>query len=250
MSDVYPRPLFETSAVLQIHSLSFTSKSLFLIRLSKNLVASLSSFAGIGVALSAKAETFLVDWVTINSRLCVFRLEISTNVRTSWCEKRYLLISNYSSTDFSLYTIKNEFYYQSSVLQKVRSTIIVVLTGDLNAQVKHLTRENRLGGRFRLAGFKSDNGDRLLLLCSDYNLFLSITNYWHSHPRSATRSPLSVSQTWTQTDHIAISYRWNDCVQDSCSFWIANLNSDNALFVFILSYVSVANKFTILIGSM
>ncbi|CAH8540670.1 unnamed protein product [Schistosoma guineensis] len=222
----------DSGEVLQIRSPSVTSKSLFYVRLSGDPVASSSGLAGVGVALSARAEAALIDWIPINSRLCAVRLESSIKVRRNRREKRRLfVISAYAPTDCSPDAIKDEFYHQLTVLlQKVRSTDIVVLTGDLNAQVGRLgTEESRLGGRWGLVGRRSDNGDRLLQLCTDHNLFLASTNFRHSHRRCATWRPPSASQAWTQIDHIAISYRWRGCVKDCRSFWSTYLDSDHAL---------------------
>ena len=222
----------DSSEVLQIRSPSVASKSLFHVRLSGDPVASSSGLAGVGVALSARAEAALIDWIPINSRLCAVRLESSIKVRRNRREKRCLfVISAYAPTDCSPDAIKDEFYHQLTVLlQKARSTDIVVLAGDLNAQVGRLgTEESRLGGRWGLVGRRTDNGDRLLQLCTDHNLFLASTNFRHSHRRCATWRPPSASQAWTQIDHIAISYRWRGCVQDCRSFWSTYLESDHAL---------------------
>ncbi|CAH8481415.1 unnamed protein product [Schistosoma haematobium] len=221
----------DSGEVLQIRSPSVASKGLFYVRLSMDPVASSSGLAGVGVALSARAEAALIDWIPINSRLCVVRLESSIEVRRNRREKRCLFISAYAPTDCSPDAIKDEFYHQLSVLlHKVRSTDIVVLAGDLSAQVGRLgTEESRLGGRWGLVGRRTDNGDRLLQLCTDHNLFLASTNFRHSHRRCATWRPPSASQSWTQIDHIAISYRWRGCVQDCRSFWSTYLDSDHAL---------------------
>ncbi|KAH9591881.1 UBX domain-containing protein 4 [Schistosoma haematobium] len=222
----------DSGEVLQIRAPSVASKSLFYVRLSGDPVASSSGLAGVSVALSARAEAALVDWIPINSRLCAVRLESSIKVRRNRREKRCLfVISAYAPTDCSPDAIKDGFYHQLSVLlQKVRSIDIVVLAGDLNAQVGRLgTEESRLGGRWGLVSRRTDNGDRLLQLCTDYNLFLASTNFRHSHRRCATWRPPSASQAWTQIDHIAISYRWRGCVQDCRSFWSTYLDSDHAL---------------------
>ncbi|CAH8555377.1 unnamed protein product [Schistosoma haematobium] len=216
------RCLFETriqdsGEELQIHTPSVASKSLLYVRLSWDPVAFSSGLAGVGVALSARAEAALIDWIPINSRLCAVRLESSIKVRRNRREKRCLfVISVYVPTDCSPDAIKDEFYHQLSVLlQKVRLTDIVVLAGDLNAQVGRLgTEESRLGGRWGIVGRRTDNRDRLLQLCTYHNLFLASTNFRHSHRRCATWRPSSASQAWTQINHIAISYRWRGCVQD------------------------------------
>ncbi|VDP49028.1 unnamed protein product, partial [Schistosoma margrebowiei] len=62
-------PIQDSGEVLQIRSTSVTSKSFFYVRLSVDPVASSSGLAGVGVALSARAEAALIDWIPINSRL-------------------------------------------------------------------------------------------------------------------------------------------------------------------------------------
>lgn len=47
-----------------------------------------SGFAGVGVPLSARAETELADWIPINLRLCAVRLESSTKGRKNVYGKR------------------------------------------------------------------------------------------------------------------------------------------------------------------
>ncbi|CAH8661049.1 unnamed protein product [Schistosoma margrebowiei] len=125
--------LFETriqdsGEVLQCRSPSVASKSLFYVRLFGDPVASSSGPAGVGVALSARAEAALIDWIPINSQLCTVRLESSIKVRSNRREKRCLfVISAYAPTDCGPDAIKDDFYHQLSVLlQKLRSTDIVV----------------------------------------------------------------------------------------------------------------------------
>ncbi|VDP77922.1 unnamed protein product [Schistosoma mattheei] len=59
----------DSGEVLQIRSPPVASKSLFYVRLSEDPVASSSGLAGVGVALSARAEAALIDWIPITSRL-------------------------------------------------------------------------------------------------------------------------------------------------------------------------------------
>ena len=58
-----------------------------------------------------------------------------------------------------------------------QSSDLVVVAGDFNAQVGELsTCELGLGGRFTLSSKRTDNGDRLLHLCSTHGLFLANIN--------------------------------------------------------------------------
>ncbi|CAI2732650.1 unnamed protein product [Schistosoma spindalis] len=55
----------DSGEVLQIHSPSVSSEGLFYVRLSRDFVASSSGLSGVGVALSARAEAALIDWIQL-----------------------------------------------------------------------------------------------------------------------------------------------------------------------------------------
>ncbi|VDP85771.1 unnamed protein product [Schistosoma mattheei] len=84
----------DSGEVLQIRSPSVASKSFFYVRLSGDPVASSSGLSGVVVALSARAEAALIDWIPINNRLCAVRLESSIKVRKNRREKRCLFFSS------------------------------------------------------------------------------------------------------------------------------------------------------------
>ena len=188
--------------------------------------------AGVGIALSTKAASSLIDWIPISSRLCAVRLEGSIKLNTDRKTKRCLfVISCYAPTDCSEDAVKDAFYQElSSLLRSSRSSDIILLAGDLNAQVGELSEsESRLGGVFGLPARRSDNGDRLLQLCAEYNLFLSSTSFRNRACRRATWRPPSENRSCSQIDHIAISYRWRGCIRDCRSYWNTCLESDHAL---------------------
>ena len=100
----------------------------------------------------------------------------------------------------------------------------------MNAQVGRLsTDEAQLGGCLGLDSVRTDNGDRLLQLCADHNLFLCSTNFRNKRSRLATWCPPTAGQPWTQIDHVAISYRWRGSVTDCRSYWNTSVDSDHAL---------------------
>ena len=107
---------------------------------------------------------------------------------------------------------------------------MAVVAGDCNAQLGQLsTPELSLGGRFTPGSKRTDNGDRLLHLCSKHGLFLANTNFRHKKIPSATwRSP-NPEHPWIQLDQIAISRNWRGCIQDCRSYWSTPLDSDHAL---------------------
>ena len=141
------------------------------------------------------------------------------------------VVSAYAPTDCSSDEEKDNFYRNiSTLLRSVKSSDIVILAGDLNAQVGRLdTSELHLGGKFGVDAPRSDNGERLLQLCADHRLFLANTNFQHKRLHRLTWRPPATSQQWKQLDHIAISYRWRASIQDCRSFWSTPLDSDHAL---------------------
>ncbi|KER31525.1 hypothetical protein T265_02290 [Opisthorchis viverrini] len=180
---------------------------------------------GVGVALSPRAERALLGWIPVNSRLCVVRLSSSIKLNASRHKKRCLfVVSAYAPTDCSSDAEKDTFYRElSRLIRQAKSTDIVILAGDLNAQVGRLSSlESHLGGRFGVDARRTDNGDRLLQLCADHELFLASTNFQHKHNPAAAnyKSPV---------DHVAISHRWRATIQDCRSFWGTPLNSDYAM---------------------
>lgn len=108
----------DSSEVLQTRSPSADYISLFPEQLSGGgCVASLPGFAGVHVALNARAEATLIAWIHINNRLCDVRLESSIKVRRNQCEKRCVfVISAYTPTDCSPDVIKDESDHPLSVL--------------------------------------------------------------------------------------------------------------------------------------
>jgi exonuclease III len=194
----------------------------FHLRLSGDQAAAAAGLAGVGIALSCRAEAALLDWIPVDSRLCAVRLRGSCKVSRHRNDTYNLfVVSAYAPTDCSSDLVKDQFYHNlHNLLRKAHKRDVVILAGDLNARVGRLSpSEKHLGGHHGLDSVRNDNGDRLLSLCSDHQLFLASTNFRHSRRRSATWRPPSSQQDWTQIDHVAISYRWRSSVQDCRSHW-------------------------------
>ncbi|CAH8494747.1 unnamed protein product [Dicrocoelium dendriticum] len=62
------------------------------LRLSGDPEAALAGLAGVGIALSDKAEAALLDWFPINSRLCAVRLRGSCRINRHREEKHNLFV--------------------------------------------------------------------------------------------------------------------------------------------------------------
>ena len=205
---------------------------MFHLRLSGDPEAQASGLAGVGVALSERAEAALIDWIPVDSRLCAVRLRGSCKISSRRQERRNLfVVSAYAPTDCSSDAVKDTFYAKlHDLLRKAKRGEVVILAGDMNARVGRLSsNEAQLGGPFGLDTCRSENGERLLTLCSEHRLFLASTNFRRSNCRYATWRPPSSNQPLTQIDHIAISHKWRGCIQDCRSYWSTSLDSDHAL---------------------
>ena len=66
--------IYDSSSVTRLSSPSGSSCG-YCLRLSGDDEAAASGQAGVGIVLSNKAETALLDWIPINSRLCAVRLK-------------------------------------------------------------------------------------------------------------------------------------------------------------------------------
>ncbi|PXX94074.1 hypothetical protein DF185_23100, partial [Marinifilum breve] len=121
--------------------------------------------AGVGIALSPRAELALLEWIPIDSRLCAVRLNGTVRTRKDRDTRRCLfVVSAYSPTDCSSDDVKDEFYRKlSDLLRKAKRSDVVIVAGDFNAQIGKLSeRERHLSGSYGVVAQRTDNGDRLL----------------------------------------------------------------------------------------
>ena len=106
------------------------------------------------------------------AQLKLSRIDLGTGLYSS-----YRCTPQQNSSDAA----KNDFYDELNRLLNMRQlSDIVLVAGELS------TSEQGLGGPFVLAFKSTDNGDRLLHLCSTHGLFLANTNFRHRKIHRAT----------------------------------------------------------------
>ncbi|GAA53500.1 craniofacial development protein 2 [Clonorchis sinensis] len=215
------------STVIELTTPSVSARSR--LRPSGDLETAAAGCAGVAIVLSHRVEVSLFDWIPVDSRLCAVRLATSVKSLTSGMLIDVCLscLRTPQLTD----TVKDRFYDAlNALLRRAKSSDIVVVAGDLNAQVGRLSvSETQLGGRHGLDSVRTDNGERLLQLCADRRLFLCSTYFRNSRSHLATLCPPTTRRPQTQIDHIAISYRWRGSVTDYRLFWNTFVDSDHAL---------------------
>ncbi|KAA3670424.1 uncharacterized protein DEA37_0004723, partial [Paragonimus westermani] len=234
--------VYDSSTVIHLSSpLDSCRSKRFCLRVSGDAEAESHGRAGVGIALSSRAEQCLLDWIPVNSRLCAVRLNTSVKVCRRKSERRCVfIISAYAPTDSCPDAAKDAFYDALvDLLRQSKHSDIIILAGDFNAQLGRLSSdEKRLGGMFGVRAQRTDNGERLLQLCASHGLYISSTAFQHRKKHCVTWRPPCASQPWTQLDHIAVSYRWRHSVKDCRAFWSNPLDSDHAVVRarFVLSF--------------
>ncbi|KAA3675907.1 uncharacterized protein DEA37_0011236 [Paragonimus westermani] len=136
-------------------SVAFFPNSPVASRVSGDAEAESHGRAGVGIALSSRAEQCLLDWIPVNSRLCAARL-------------------NTSAKDICPDSTRDPFYDALvDLLRQPKHSDIIILAGDFNAQPGRLSPdEKRLGGMFDVRAQRTDSGERLLQLCASHGLYI------------------------------------------------------------------------------
>ena len=180
----------DANTIIELTAPSLSTR--FFLRTSGDSEAVAAGCAGVGIVLSHRAERSLLDWIPVDSRLCAVRLATSVKLsREREVTRCLFVVSAYAPTNCSSDAVKDSFYDAlGALLQRAKSSDIVVIAGDMNAQVGRLSAaEARLGGCLGLDSIRTDNGERLLQLCANHKLFLSSTNFRNKRIRLTTWCP-------------------------------------------------------------
>ena len=125
---------------------------------------------------------------------------------------------------------KGCFYRElSRLICSAKSSEVVIVAGDMNAQVKRLhSFESHLGGHFSVDAQRTDNG------VDFYNYAPIINSTWPASIFNINDCIVShgnrrVLLRRRQLDYFAVSRRWRGSIQDCRSFWCTPLVSDHAI---------------------
>lgn len=177
--------------------------------------------SGVGFLLSKKAKLCLTEWNPVSDRIISLRLQ--TKVR------HLTFIQVYAPTEQAPDDVKDAFYQQLvHTLNNVKKSDILVLMGDLNAQVGS-SNENweAVMGTHGL-GTMNENGELFAELCGNHGLVIGGTLFKHLNIHKVTWvSP--DRRTENQIDHIAISGKWKSSLLDVRNRRGADVYSDHHL---------------------
>lgn len=136
-----------------------------------------------------------MSWQPVSDRIITARFKNRS--------KNVSIIQCYAPTEVADAATKEDFYEQlSTVLAGIHRHDIKILMGDLNAQVGQTTSECM--GRYALKPGASDNGRRLIDLCTDERMVIGGTLFPHKDIHKYTWTSPDM-QTRNQIDHICIS---------------------------------------------
>lgn len=117
----------------------------------------------------------------------------------------------------------------ATLFRRSNSSNIVVVAVGSNTRVGKLGGSGVcLRGRWGLRTEQIDNAERLMQLCTERHLFLSSRNFQHSSNSTATFQSNSTG-TLSQTDHLAVNYRWRGSLRNCRFYWSSYLQSKHAL---------------------
>ena len=176
---------------------------------------------GAAIILKKGMEKYLMEWKPINSRLMKIRVK-GKHINTT-------IIQCYAPTNDSEDEKKDTFYEQlQAEIENIPRHEMKIVMGDLNAKVgKDNTNHERAMGK-EGCGNINDNGERLLEVCTGYDLVIGGTLFPHQDIHKLTWcSPNGRDKN--QIDHLMINGTWRRSLQDVKVRRGADVGSDHHL---------------------
>ncbi|KAI4885603.1 hypothetical protein NFI96_005381 [Prochilodus magdalenae] len=178
---------------------------------------------GVAIILRKGTEKCLIEWKPINSRLITARVRGRHGNMT--------LIQCYAPTNDGDDEAKDTFYdqLQAEVSAAPRHDLLIVM-GDMNAKVGNdNTHVERAMGRHG-CGCMNENGERLVELCTTYNLVIGGTLFPHRNVHKLTWCSPNGRDS-NQIDHLMINGTWRRSLLDVRVRRGADVGSDHHLVV-------------------
>ena len=182
---------------------------------------------GVAFMLSRKAAGSLVRWEPLGSRI------ITATFRTNKKDINLTIINCYAPTNNKEEEEKEAFYSRLQVeVDKTRRKDIVILMGDLNAQVgsDNTGYEEVMGTQ----GIKTmnENGELFAEFCASNQLVIGGTIFPHKRIHKATWvAPNYNLGVENQIDHICVSRQFRKSLQDVKVYRGADVGSDHHLVI-------------------
>jgi len=167
------------------------------------------AYGGVAIAVKSSLASSVSAWDAIDERLMWVRFN-ADNVPTTF-------ISCYAPTDVAEKKDKDSFYdVLERIIQEVPGRDSLVVFGDFNARVGRNNKSwEGVLGMHGLNEEMTDNGRRLLELCSSHSLCVASTFFRHKRVHKYTHYSRNAQHTKSQIDHILVRKRWITSVRDT-----------------------------------
>lgn len=176
---------------------------------------------GVGLLLSRRVVSGLLDWRPISSRIIIARFKGKIrNVSVVQC---------YAPTEEAEADKKAKFYSElQTTMQAINKRDIVIVMGDFNAKVgaENLGLEQVMGQHG--LGVMNENGELLVDFCASNELVIGGTLFPHKECHKVTWVSPDL-RTESQIDHLAISRSWRRSLLDVRNRRGADISSDHHL---------------------
>ncbi|KAI8514635.1 hypothetical protein Bbelb_072260 [Branchiostoma belcheri] len=178
---------------------------------------------GVALIISKKYTNTLLQWKPVNERLLYVRLN-STYAKLS-------VVVAYAPTNDADGEDKDKFYSAlQGVLEDIPRHDVMVLMGDFNARVGNINRKREKHMGKHGMGSMTDNGERLIDICEEYDLAIGGTLFEHKNIHKLTWTSPD-GKTESQIDHIMVNNKWKRSLLDVRVMRSADIGSDHKLVV-------------------
>ncbi|XP_073670211.1 uncharacterized protein [Paramisgurnus dabryanus] len=180
-------------------------------------------FEGVAIILKKGLEKSMIEWKPVNNRLIKIRLK-GKQINTT-------IIQCYAPTNNNNEDEKDRFYEElQALLEETPRHDMKIVMGDMNAKIgSDNTNYERAMGR-EGCGTMNENGERLMELCTTYNLVVGGTLFPHREIHKLTwYSPNGRDKN--QIDHFMINGTWRRSLLDVRAKRGADVGSDHHMVV-------------------
>ena len=182
------------------------------------------AFQGVAIAITSSLWSTCLDWNAVNERIITATFPTSTTPLT--------VIQVYAPTNDAIDAVKDAFYAElQTQLDDVPHSHTLIFMGDFNAQLGNDAEQwGGSIGRFGLPSQVTNNGQRLLDLCTSNGLVVTDTMFQHRQVHLQTWISRDTWQTKNQIDHTLVRRRDFAYIQDTRVFRGADVQgSDHRL---------------------